>query len=491
MIENKSLWLKDYDIRTFEPLTSDIEADVCIIGAGLCGLLTAYYLKDTGMKIVIIDANKIASGTSANNTGKITAQHGIMYKQLFDASESDARLYKKVCMDAITDYKKIIDENGVDCDFRIADAIVYSTDEDTAQNILDEFLVAKEIGFDAYLTDKIEPDIKIINALGYKNQATFHPVKFMNQIVRILENSGVKIYENTAAKDIDDNTVYTVNGNEIRATHIVMSTHYPFFKIKGLFPLKMYQSRSYVVALSGAERKIDGMYVDANEYGYSIKQHGAYILVCGEDHKTGDEEGIDRFNELESYAKCLFQGSTVSYRWAAQDSITVDNLPYIGKYQSSMPYVYVATGFKKWGLALSMVAANTFKDLILNRVNSESELFSPSRFKLSSTAKLFEFAADSGVSFVKGHINIGGVSSQVNLERGEGTVIQHKNIKLAVYRGEDDKLSCISAVCSHVGCVVNFNKSEKTWDCPCHGSRFDINGNALEGPAVLPLKKYF
>lgn len=491
MDTNKSLWLKDYDIKVFEPLSSDIETDVCIIGAGLCGLLTAYLLKDTGMKIVIIDANKVASSTSAKNTGKITAQHGIMYKQLFDLSESDARLYKKVCMDAITDYKNIIDENGIDCDFRIADAIVYATDEETAKDVLDEFLIAKEIGFDAYLTDKIEPDIKIINALGYKDQATFHPVKFMNEIVKILEKSGVKIYENTAAQDIDDNTVYTVNGNEIRATHIVMSTHYPFFKIKGLFPIKMYQSRSFLLALKGINNKINNMYIDANEFGFTFKQHGDYLIFGGEDHQTGYENGEDKFQILQDYAKRLYPQAEVAYKWAAQDSITIDNLPYIGKYQSSMPYVYVATGFKKWGITLSMVAANTFKDLILNRVNSHSELFSPSRFKLSSTAKLFEFAADETASFVKGRINIGGVSSEVKLERGEGAVIQHKNVKLAVYRDEDDKLSCISAVCSHLGCIVNFNKSEKTWDCPCHGSRFDTNGNVLEGPAILPLKKYF
>ncbi len=491
MNANKSLWLHDYNIKSFEPLTSNMEADIVVIGAGLCGLLTAYMLKDTGQKIVIIDAGKIASGTSANNTAKITAQHGIMYKELFDKDESAARLYKKVCTDAIENYKKIITENNILCDYRECDALVYSIDEEYAKKIVDEYEIATQLGFDAYLTDTIEPNINVVNALGYKKQATFHPVKFMNEIVRLLEISGVKIYENTTAIDIEDDIVETEDGWEIRASHIVMATHFPFFKIKGLYSLKMQQERSYIVALSGINKKIENMYIDAYEYGYSFKQHGEYLLVCGQDHKTGEDEGEDRFKELEEYAKYLYPESQIACRWAAQDCMTLDNMPYIGKYSTLMPNCYVATGFKKWGITLSMVAANTIKDMIINRVNEESNLFSPSRFKIGSTKKLVEFATDSGVAFVKGHNNVFGISSELKLAKGDGVVMQHNNIKLAIYRGEDDKLTCVSAVCSHLGCVVKFNKSEKTWDCPCHGSRYDINGNVIEGPALEPLKKLF
>lgn len=489
MDSQKSLWLKDYNIRPFERLNSDIEADIVVIGGGLCGLLTAYLLKDTGYKIVIIDAAKIASGTSANNTAKITAQHGLIYKKLYDKDQNTARLYKKACTDAISEYKKIIEENVIDCDYRECDALVFSKDEEYAKKVRDEYDVALQLGFDAYLTDEVEPDIDVINALGFKNQATFHPVKFMNHIVKILLNSGVSIYENTTAIDIEDNTVETESGFEIKADKIVMATHYPFFKLKGLYPMKMIQERSYVIALSGIDKKIENMYIDAYDYGYSFKQHGDYLLVCGEDHKTGDNTQIDRFEALEEYAKSIWPQANVAFRWAAQDCMTIDDLPYIGTYSSSMPDCYVATGFKKWGINLSMVAANIIKDMILNRVNAESEIFSPSRLKLNS--KLFEFASDSGTEFFKGRSEIINLKPSLSLKKGEGVVIIYKDAKLAIYRGEDDQLTCISALCSHLGCVVKFNKTEKTWDCPCHGSRFDIDGNVLEGPATEPLKKYF
>ena len=485
----KSLWLQDYNIKPFERLSSDIEADVVVIGAGLCGLLTAYLLKDTGYKIVVVDAAKVASGTSANNTGKITAQHGLIYKKLYDKDQNIARLYKKVCSEAINDYKRIIEENGIDCDYRECDAVVYSKDEEYAQKILEEYEIAIQLGFEAYMTDNIELNINAVNALGYKKQATFHPVKFMNHIVKILLNSGVSIYENTTVIDVDDNIVETESGFEIKATNIVMATHFPFFKLKGLYPVKMIQERSYIVALSGISNEIKNMYIDAFDYGYSFKQHGEYLLVCGQDHKTGEDNGIDRFNALIEYAISIWPQAYVAYKWAAQDCMTIDDLPYIGRYSAGMPNCFVATGFKKWGINLSMVAANIIKDMILNRVNAESEIFSPSRLKLNS--KLFEFAADSGSTFIRGRNSILGTKIVQSLKKGEGVVIQHKSTNLAIYRGEDDKLTCISALCSHLGCVVKFNKSEKTWDCPCHGSRFDINGNVIEGPATEPLKKYF
>ena len=489
-MNNNSLWLQDINIKAFEKLSKNIETDVVIVGAGLCGLLTAYLLKDTGLKIVVIDANKVANGTSANNTAKITAQHGLIYKELFDRDEDVARLYKKACLDALENYKKIIEENKIECDYRECDAFVYSRNEEYEKKIIDEYNVVKELGFDAYITAKTELDFQVFNALAFRHQATFHPVKFMNEIVRLLLISGVIFYENTVAVDLTEDAVITKDGFEIIANKIVVASHYPFLKVKGLFPIKMRQERSHVIALSGTNKILEGMYIDANDMGYSFKQHGDLLIIAGQDHKTGDDEYENRYDELEEFSKKLWPESSIVYRWSAQDCMTLDNLPYIGTY-GTLPNCYVATGFKKWGICFSMVAANIINDMIIGRVNAESEIFSPNRFKLSSAKKFFEFATDSSMTFIKGHTNPLGITNDFSLKKGEGVVIRHNGTKLGIYRDLDDKLTCISAVCSHLGCVVEFNSTEKTWDCPCHGSRFDINGKVIEGPAYDNLKKYF
>ncbi|WP_283691658.1 FAD-dependent oxidoreductase [Clostridium perfringens] len=475
----KSVWSESYKFRKREALNKDIKTDVLVIGAGIAGILTAYMLKQKGRDVVLIDAAEIASGNTKNTTAKITSQHDLIYSKLIsEFGEEKARQYAKANELAIKKYKEIIEYKRIECDFEEKPAYVYSLNE--VDVLKEEVEAAKNLGIDAEFVQEANLPFKINGAVKFNNQAQFNPLKFLKGI-----SNELVIYENTRALEIKENLVVTSGGN-ITANNIVVATHYPIMNAPGYYFMKMHQERSYVLALENTS-EIDGMYIDLNKEGYSFRTYNNLLLLGGISHKTGENEEGGSYDELRKVAKRLYPKAKEKYYWSAQDCMTIDGIPYIGRYSSETPNIYVATGFNKWGMTSSMVSAMIISDMILEKENDFSEIFSPRRFDLSlSINNIANDLIETAKNFIAQKVYI--PSSEIeHIKNGNGGIIEYNGEKVGVYKDKEGKEFFVSTKCTHLGCQLSWNADELTWDCPCHGSRFDYKGRLIGSPATKDL----
>ena len=427
----KSLWIDGVKLNEFNALDKDIKTDVLIIGGGLCGLLCAHFLQQCGVDYVLVEADKIARGTTENTTAKITVQHGIIYKKIIDSYGFErAKMYLDANCKALAEYERLC--GNINCDFEKKDAYTYSlTNRDKLEK---EVEAVNSLGLKCDYVKNTELPFKNEGAIRLENQAQFNPLKFIGGFAQ-----GLNVYEKTFVKEFAPHKAVTEKGFEIRAEKIIVTTHFPFINNHGGYFLKLYQHRSYVSAFSGMT-KLKGMYVDEDEKGMSFRSYGDYILVVGGGHRTGKQS--DGWYGIEKLVENIYPDAMVKYRWAAQDCMSLDGIPYIGKYSKSTPDMYVATGFNKWGMTSSMVSAMILTDMVQGKKNDFEEVFSPRR------------------SMLKPQLFINGFEATVNL------------------------LTPSTRRCPHLGCALKWNKAEHTWDCPCHGSRFEENGELINGPST-------
>lgn len=475
----KSVWSESCKFRKREALNKDIKTDVLVIGAGIAGILTAYMLKQKGREVVLIDAAEIASGNTKNTTAKITSQHDLIYSKLItEFGEEKARQYAKANELAIKKYKEIIEDKRIECDFEEKPAYVYSLNE--VDVLKEEVEAAKNLGIDAEFVQEANLPFKIKGAVKFNNQAQFNPLKFLKGI-----SNELVIYENTRALEIKENLVVTSGGN-ITANNIVVATHYPIMNAPGYYFMKMHQERSYVLALENTS-EIDGMYIDLNKEGYSFRTYNNLLLLGGISHRTGENEEGGSYDELRKVAKRLYPKAKEKYYWSAQDCMTIDGIPYIGRYSSETPNIYVATGFNKWGMTSSMVSAMIISDMILEKENDFSEIFSPRRFDLSlSINNIANDLIETAKNFIAQKVYI--PSSEIeHIKNGHGGIIEYNGEKVGVYKNKEGKEFFVSTKCTHLGCQLSWNADELTWDCPCHGSRFDYKGRLIGSPATKDL----
>ncbi|WP_415280059.1 FAD-dependent oxidoreductase [Clostridium perfringens] len=475
----KSVWSESCKFRKREALNKDIKTDVLVIGAGIAGILTAYMLKQNGREVVVIDAAEIASGNTKNTTAKITSQHDLIYSKLItEFGEEKARQYAKANELAIKKYKEIIEDKRIECDFEEKPAYVYSLNE--VDVLKEEVEAAKKLGIDAEFVQEVNLPFKIKGAVKFNNQAQFNPLKFLRGI-----SNELVIYENTRALEIKENLVVTSGGN-ITANNIVVATHYPIMNAPGYYFMKMHQERSYVLALENTS-EIDGMYIDLNKEGYSFRTYNNLLLLGGISHRTGENEEGGSYDELRKVAKKLYPKAKEKYYWSAQDCMTIDGIPYIGRYSSETPNIYVATGFNKWGMTSSMVSAMIISDMILEKENDFSEIFSPRRFDLSlSINNIANDLIETAKNFIAQKVYI--PSSEIeHIKNGHGGIIEYNGEKVGVYKNKEGKEFFVSTKCTHLGCQLSWNADELTWDCPCHGSRFDYKGRLIGSPATKDL----
>lgn len=475
----KSVWSESCKFRKREALNKDIKTNVLVIGAGIAGILTAYMLKQKGREVVVIDAAEIASGNTKNTTAKITSQHDLIYSKLIsEFGEEKARQYAKANELAIKKYKEIIEDKRIECDFEEKPAYVYSLNE--VDVLKEEVEAAKKLGIDAEFVQEANLPFKINGAVKFNNQAQFNPLKFLRGI-----SNELVIYENTRALEIKENLVVTSGGN-ITANNIVVATHYPIMNAPGYYFMKMHQERSYVLALENTS-EIDGMYIDLNKEGYSFRTYNNLLLLGGISHRTGENEEGGSYDELRKVAKRLYPKAKEKYYWSAQDCMTIDGIPYIGRYSSETPNIYVATGFNKWGMTSSMVSAMIISDMILEKENDFSEIFSPRRFDLSlSINNIANDLIETAKNFIAQKVYI--PSSEIeHIKNGHGGIIEYNGEKVGVYKNKEGKEFFVSTKCTHLGCQLSWNADELTWDCPCHGSRFDYKGRLIGSPATKDL----
>ena len=429
-----SVWKDNFKLPEFEKLRGDLKTDVLIIGGGMAGILCAYMLEKEGVDYALVEAETICSGITGNTTAKITSQHGLIYDKLVrEFSVEEARMYLSANETALKKYRELCAD--IDCGFETKDSCVYSLID---RNKLEKEMTALgKIGYPAELVEKLPLPLKTVGAVKFSAQAQFDPLRFVSAIAK-----GLSIYEHTKALELTGTKAKTENGM-ITANTVVVTTHFPFINKHGSYFLKMYQHRSYVIALENAQ-DVGGMYVDEDKKGMSFRNYGGLLLLGGGGHRTGKQGG--GWAELGSFAERNYPIAAEKYRWAAQDCMTLDGMPYIGYYSKNTPRLLAATGFNKWGMSSAMVSATILTDMLLDRKNEYADLFSPSR------------------SILRPQLAINAIEAAVNL------------------------LTPSKKRCPHLGCALKWNAQEHTWDCPCHGSRFMEDGKLIDNPATGDLK---
>ena len=426
----ESVWEKTVSKPRFDALSGNKKTDVLIIGGGIAGILCAYKLKNAGVDCMLVEATEICGGITKNTTAKITLGHGLIYDKMIKRfGEDKARLYAEAQSKAIQEYAQFCE--NIDCDFETQDNYVYSLND--RKKIEKEVAALNRIGVKAEFSDAKGLSFAVAGAVRVKEQAQFHPLKFLYEIAKELP-----IYEHTKVLELMPNKAKT-NRGEIAFKKLIIATHFPMLNKHGLYSLKLYQHRSYVIALKGAQN-VNGMYVDESDTGLSFRSYGDLLLLGGGGHRTGKKGGC--WQELEAFAKKHYKNAEIVGKWATQDCMTLDDIPYIGQYAKSTPNIFVATGFNKWGMTNAMVAADILCDLVRGKSNPYANLFDPSR------------------TLLRPQLAVNAFDSVVGL------------------------LTPTAPRCPHLGCALKYNRVEHTWDCPCHGSRFTEHGELIDNPAT-------
>jgi len=401
-----------------------------IIGGGLCGILCAYFLDKAGVDYALVEGREIASGITKNTTAKITSQHGLIYSKLSKSYNDEiAGKYLEANQKAIKQYEKLC--KSIDCDFE--KNVVYTYSSSDRRIIEEEVKAVNRLGFKASFAETSELPFETKGAVRFPDQAQFNPLKFIAEISKKLN-----IYENSFVRDITPTAAIT-NYGKITAKKIIVTTHFPFINKHGGYFLKLYQHRSYVIAYKNADGP-EEMYADEDKTGMSFRKYGNYLLIGGGGHRTGKQGGC--WQEIEKFALKYYPDAKECYRWATQDCMSLDGVPYIGQYSKRTPDLYVASGFNKWGMTSSMVAAEILCDMVQGKQSDFAEVFSPQR------------------SILKPQLLVNSAETTVNL------------------------LTPTVKRCPHLGCALKWNKAEHSWDCPCHGSRFDAEGKLIDNPAT-------
>ncbi len=430
----KSIWSEEALIP-FPQLRTNVKTDVLIIGGGMAGLLCAYQLQNAGVSCILAEASRVAGGITKDTTAKVTAQHGLCYSRLASLfGNRTAGIYLEANARALTQLRSLC--SRIDCDWQNKDNYIYSLSD--RKKLEKELRVLEDLNYPAQWAENLPLPFPTIGAVTFPNQGEFHPLKFLSAIVPLLT-----IYEHTPVRQLVKNKAITDFGS-ITAEKILVATHFPFLNKHGSYFMKLYQQRSYVIALENAQ-PTEGMYLDEAENGLSFRSYRSSLLLGGGGHRTGKPGG--GWAELEAKARQLYPHAKITHRWATQDCMTLDGIPYIGQYSPGTPNLYVATGFNKWGMTSSMVAAQLLQDLILEKENPYTEVFSPSRS------------------------------------------ILHPQLGINLMESTKNLLSISPRRCPHLGCALKWNPREHSWDCPCHGSRFTEGGKLIDNPATGDLKK--
>lgn len=533
-----SYWINsEKNKEKYNKLEKNIETDICIIGGGITGISTAYYLTKENLKVTVLDMGKIGFQTTGNSTAKITSQHGLFYKYLKDSKGEDfARLYYDANEDAIKNIKKIVEKENIECDLECQSAYVLAANREEVQKVKDEVEVVRGFGGHAEYLERedIDKNLLILNplaAIRFKNQAQFNSYKYTIELAKICKNLGANIYENTKVVDVRDEKDYyyleTEDGYKIKAKYLVITTKYPIINIPGFYFMKMYQSTSYGISIPVKEKLFDGMYitstnpkvslrmakvdnniikdvVDGNIENYAkqdkenrkrvkekqnSKIDNEYVLiVVGADHKTGEKTDLSNsYKKLENIAKQIYPQGKVENYWNTEDCITLDKIPYIGKYSSMWENAYVATGFNKWGITTSNIAANIITDMIIGRKNRYEDIFISTRVEpVKNRQEVGNMLKETVSSLVLKKFELP-ESEQASLKNEEGKIIEIEGEKVGAYKDKEGRIYTIVPKCAHLGCELSWNNLDKTWDCPCHGSRYDYTGKMLYGPTVRDL----
>lgn len=448
-----------------------------------------YYQKNPSYVIILL----------GNSTAKITSQHGLFYNYLAESQGKEkAKQYLEANEEAVRNIERIIKQEQIECEFKKQDAYVFTNQETELPKIKKEVKIVQSLGFPAEFVTEIELPLAILGAIKFPNQAQFNPCKYSNGLVKAMLEKNVRIFENTKVVDLKNKNelyeVITENGSSVTAKYVVLSSHYPIINTPGYYFLKMYQSSSYVVAVETQKTLFQGMYINSEKPTFSFRTAGDeqsnLLLVAGMDHKTGEKKDLsNNYNELLKMAKQIDPACKLKYQWCTQDCISLDKIPYIGRFSSLMPNVYIGTGYKKWGITNSNVAANIIVDKILEKENPYEDVFTSTRLEaIKNHQEVGNLLKEVAKSLVIEKLKIPDETLK-EITNGDGKIVELNGKKVGIYKDETGQLFAVKPVCSHLGCELSWNNSEKTWDCPCHGSRFSYMGKSIYDPSINNLER--
>lgn len=498
---NKSLWIASEDIKKRESLKKDIEAEVCIIGGGLTGITCAYYLNKAGKDVVVLEKNTVGSHTSGNTTGKITSQHNLFYYYLINSIDRDyAKKYLQANKEAIENIKQIIENEKIKCDFEYQDAYVFTQDEKNVDKIKKEVNAVNSLGFDSELIKNLDLPInklgEIKAAIKFPNQAQFNSYKYLTSLANIIEENNGKIYEDSKVIDVQaNNQSYIVKTKEgsVTAKYVVIASHYPIINFPGFYFMKMYQETSYIIAIETNEELFDGMHISCEEPEISFRtalyNGKRVLLIGGMSHKTGKGEILKyNYDKLEKIARKIYPDCKVIFKWNTEDCIPLDKIPYIGEFSDFMPNVFVGTGYKKWGMTSSNIAARIISDSILGIENKYVDIFNSKRLKpVKNYQELTNMVKEVGESLIIKRLKRTD-KELADIQEEQGKIIESDGEKVGAYKDKNGDIFIVKPYCTHLGCELSWNDLDKTWDCPCHGSRFNYTGENLYDPAIKNLE---
>ncbi len=474
-----SLWHETAHFSPRPTLEGDIETEAAVIGGGMAGILTAAMLEEAGVRTVVLEADRVGSGQTGGTTAKVTAQHGTIYRRLEEhLGGENAALYAQANQEAVERYEKLIRDRDISCGWQRLPAYLYSMTGDPALEA--ETAAQERAGLPVCLTEHTALPFPVKGAARCDRQGQFHPLQFLFAL-----SEGLTVYEHTRALSVEGGEVRTDHG-AVRAGAVIFACHFPFLNMPGYYFARMHQERSYVLALRGAPA-VEGMYYSVDAGGLSLRQAGDYLLVGGGGHRTGENKSGGQYDALSRSSALLFPGAREAFRWSAQDCVTLDGLPYIGQFSAATPRWYVATGFAKWGMTSAMVSAVLIRDLLTGKDNPYAGLFSPQRFTpAASMDELVKNSVHAARDWGREWFTPGRADFEA-LPLGHGGIVDREGKKVGVYKSPEGDVFLIDPCCPHMGCQLEWNPEEKSWDCPCHGSRFDVRGGLLTGPAQAGL----
>jgi glycine/D-amino acid oxidase-like deaminating enzyme/nitrite reductase/ring-hydroxylating ferredoxin subunit len=487
-----SLWLQTNEPSEFSALDRDQDVDVAVLGAGITGLTTALLLKRDGARVAVIEAARVGSGVTGCTTAKASALQQTIYQQLRSRHGRDgAAAYAEASAAGVDLLAALVRKERIECDLERRPAATYAATEEDRSTVEDEQRAAEEAGLPVRFAEQIDLPFATHGAVCLDDQVQIHPVRYVQGLAGAVHGDGSFVAEQTRAMRVetgDPCKVDTVHGT-VTAQQVVVATHYPLLD-RGLFFARLEPQRSYCVAARIGGAPPASMSISAGSPTRSIRSYGDLLIVGGEGHTTGARSATpERYERLEEFARRHWDLREVSHRWSAQDPVSWDQLPVIGRYHPGSTRLFVASGFHKWGITSGTFAARILSDLIAGRDHPWAKRFDPSRVGVRGLPRLaqvnakvaFDFFADRAIPPAK--------SSASSVSPGEGRIVRDGLGRTGIYRDVAGNAHAVSVRCTHLGCLLRFNAAEQSWDCPCHGSRFGPDGEVLEGPATEPLER--
>lgn len=489
----EALWLDTAAEPAFPRLEGEIDVDVAIVGGGIAGVTAALLLKRAGSRVAVLEAARTARGVTGCTTAKVSALQATMYSTIVARhGQAAARAYAAASVSGVEQVAAIVAAEEIDCDLQRRPAYTYAADRNERDSVRRELAAARDAGLAVDWVDGPDLPYATDGAVRLPGQLQLHPVRYVQGMAAAVAGDGSHVFENSRVLGVDRGSPARVSTAQgvVRCNHVVIATHYPILD-RGLYFARLDAQRSYCIAarLTGGELP-QGMSISAGSNSRSIRSSGESLIVGGEGHPAGSRQAEpERFKALEAFAREHWSVAKVTHRWSAQDVVPYDHLPMIGAYRPGSDRLWVSTGFMKWGLSTATFAAMTIVDEISGAENPWASTFSPTRFSLRSAPALMQLGAKFSADLVGDRMRPPQALSAESIPVGEARIVQDGLGKKGVFRDGSGELHGVSLRCTHLGCLLRFNAAERSWDCPCHGSRFAVDGEVLEGPAVHPLQR--